>query len=143
SSARSPISRPGGASAHGNEVTVSREAKAIGHRNPFVVLPVVPVLAQQLQVLKIQRHRRVVDVLGRQVHPVVDDLAAGPAPLTQAVPIGDVCRPGALPGFRLVEPPCPWFHGDHSKRAAGPAAGRETVAPDPKPTPLTESATAT
>src|SRR5690606_39890114 len=52
----------GGASAHGNEIAVSREAEAIGHRNPFVVLPVVALLAEKLQVLEVQRHRRIVDV---------------------------------------------------------------------------------
>src|SRR5690606_2463013 len=113
----------GGASAHGNEVAVSREAEAIGHRNPFVVLPVVALLAEKLQILEVQRHRRIVDVGWRKVDLVMHDLTAGAASLTQTVPVGDVCRPGSLPGFRLIEPPRPWFHGDHPRRATSPAAG--------------------
>src|SRR5690606_25072514 len=98
---------------NGYQIAVSREAEAIGHRNPLVMLPIVTLLAKQLQIVEAQGNLRVVDVLRRQVDPVVGDLAAGPAPLAQSVPISDVRRPGALPSFRLIKPPRPRFHGDH------------------------------
>src|SRR5690606_16535820 len=90
-----------------------------------MVLQIMAFLTEQLQVIKTQSNLRVVDVLGRQINLVVHDLTAGAASLTQTVPVGNVCRPGALPGFRLVEPPRPRFHGDHSRRATSPAAGGE------------------
>src|SRR5690606_12522669 len=129
-------------SAHRNQVAVSREAEAVSRRHPLVMLAVVALLAEKLQVLEVQRHRRVVDVVRRQVDLVVNDLAAGAAPLTQPVPVSDVSLPAPPPRFRLVEPPCPWFHTHHaSPTGAQRAAPCGTAPPAVSCAPVRQSRT--
>src|SRR5690606_20432705 len=75
------------------QITIRREPQTFRDRNPFVVLPVVTILAEKLQIVKAQGNLRVVDVIRRQINLVVHDLTAGSASLTQPVPVGDIGLP--------------------------------------------------
>src|SRR5690606_41254220 len=67
-------------------------------------------LAEQFEVLPVQRDAWVVDVLRGEVNLVVNDLARATAPLAKAVLRLEVGVAAALPGCGLVEPAGPGLH---------------------------------
>ena len=73
-------------------------------------------LAQTFQVIPVQSHVRIVDVLRREMDLVVNDLrrhgeSLRETSLTQAAASAKVCPPRVDPRCRSVEPFCELFHG--------------------------------
>lgn len=75
-----------------------------------MVLFVVAFLAQQFEVLMIQRHSRIVDVLRCQVNLVMHNLPRPATPLAETVFGNKISVTATPPRFGLVKVSRPWFH---------------------------------